>query len=775
MSGQGAGWETADGSQTTKVVGGEDDYVIDGHQMRTPEGSDVTFGGRSLSMIGGTILFKGSTPGKRVNLPNFLVPGGTALFKGGVNESTFTVGGSCAIAAGAALSVNTSADGGHFRNFILEMNFSGDGTIQLVTPDNSKQSTVTLAGSLADFTGNVSAGGVWQIFQIASEDSYPADTAEGRPAGVSVVGGTQLDVLASGTIGPNRGLDLGKTVPVTINVAEGVTLTVTGPIGGSAGFAKTGPGTVVLAGGSLSGTVAILEGVVQVDDPADIPNAQFVEDGGTLVVMARKAVAADAGVTWAKVIVANAADIALRNVEARLDGGDWAVICRELAAGDSAKWVFEGLSAATEYTAEARAVLPDATVTNLGVKGFSTRSETLVRYSRGDDGSGSSSLYAAGGPGWEDAGGTAVGSVVDSACDYVVRNGHQPRTLETATDQVFAGHALVCRQGRVNMKVVCPGAVRFTTFISYDGRLSNLWNASAAGSTELGQIVDGEFYVPAGGALFAGSSDGDQRLTTLCADVRGRGAVVVDGQSVPTATAPKGLNFAGDNSCFFGVVTNSGNNQIGFASAKSWPGDCDELMDGVVFAPGKSGWLVFGESVSCDTPNRRVVLGNGNVVRVASGKAVRLNAPLVAPNGLVKAGGGALVLCDGRNAVEGTIRVEEGQLGWEDPGVFGAAVLRFAAGAGIFVTKRTQPKEFDALPEGFGKFVFDFGEELPKSGSVLRVPAHVAIPVGDLSVTVRCTHPKFDLGCFSLRVTADGEGKTLSWRYVKHGTVFIVK
>ena len=169
------------------------------------------------------------------------------------------------------------------------------------------------------------------------------------------------------------------------------------------------------------------------------------------------------------------------------------------------------------------------------------------------------------------------------------------------------------------------------------------------------------------------------------------------------------------------------------------------------------------------------MLGNGNVVRVASGKAVRLNAPLVAPNGLVKTGGGALVLCDGRNAVEGTIRVEEGQLGWEDPGVFGAASLRFAAGAGIFVTKRTQPKEFDALPEGFGKFVFDFGEELPKSGSVLRVPAHVAIPVGDLSVTVRCTHPKFDLGCFSLRVTADGEGKTLSWRYVKHGTVFIVK
>ena len=60
VSGQGAGWETADGSQTTKVVGGEDDYVIDGHQMRTPEGSDVTFGGRSLSMTGGTILFKGS-------------------------------------------------------------------------------------------------------------------------------------------------------------------------------------------------------------------------------------------------------------------------------------------------------------------------------------------------------------------------------------------------------------------------------------------------------------------------------------------------------------------------------------------------------------------------------------------------------------------------------------------------------------------------------------------------------------------------------------------
>ena len=100
-----------------------------------------------------------------------------------------------------------------------------------------------------------------------------------------------------------------------------------------------------------------------------------------------------------------------------------------------------------------------------------------------------------------------------------------------------------------------------------------------------------------------------------------------------------------------------------------------------------------------------------------------------------------------------------------------AAALQFEAAGGLYVTARTAPAAFDALPSGLNKMMFDFGDQLPDRGIVFTVPSTVPVTVDDFAVTVKCTHPKFKSDCFSVKVKTRGDVTRVEYSLKTKGLV----
>lgn len=765
----GAGWVDADGEKVSGHPAAGNAYIINKDStIRTlPSGSTV-FAGDSLSMITGTIMFKGCS----VTIPKFIVPSGTAKFTGGTDGSSYVVNGACEISEGATLDVRTQANSGKYRNFAFGMEFSGNGLLLLETAQNSVKSTVTFTGSLSGFTGRISAqGNSSQIVEIGSESSYPADTLSEDFSGISLSSGSDLRLLASGTIGPNRGLYLGDSGSARpeVYVEEGETVTVSGSLGGAVGFVKTGGGSLVLSGGMIAGTITVNEGSVIVGDSvADFPNATFVENGGTVVSTDKKLFFTDCGVNWVKAVFANGLGQTVERVEAKIGDESWTVIGKHVKSESEIRWVFAGLDPATRYTLEMRGVLAGGVTTNLGTVVATTLQEDLLFTSQANDVS-SSTLFEKGN-GWLDNSGATVTGVNPSG-DYVLK--HSLRTLSNADVQMFGGHAAILSDGGVlNLKVQSPGNVTFNSLICQGGSVAMSWKIADAGNDfTYGQMIGGDVYIPAGAFLSAGGG-GDGRLVSFIGDVHGAGCLCVNGQGASSDALPNGVNLAGDNSNFFGVITNADNNHVGFISAKAWPGDFDMPGDGLVFK--KSSRLLFGASMECNTPNRIIAFGATTPdVHANEGVTVKMNSPFSGTKGFNKTGPGALVLRNQNTTISGTILVSDGAIGWENPDVFGSAVLKFGTDGGIYVTTGTQVKDFTSVPAGFGRLFFDFGDQLPTSGTVLTVPESESLELDDANVRVACSHPRFHRNQFRVRVKTEGGRKLLVYDYVRMGLVIM--
>ena len=275
MSGTGsaAGWATTPGG--AQVAKGATDaagvYHVTGDLMlRTPRAdAHYTFGG-------GRLVFDGTVPcvnlkipgGKTLTIPDLLVASGTQVdfLTGGSGTVHVLDGTNWTIEAGGVLGLACAlhADSSIACNAAI----SGAGTVAAVGR-GANAGSVTLAGDLSGFSGVLNAS--WQKRATATDVS-PADTTAHRlgiaamsavpqltPDGdllrgaVVVTNGATLAFACGATSPEIRGWDFGSGVPPTVEVADGCTVVVEGPVQGTAGFAKTGAGTLVLNVGGAGG------------------------------------------------------------------------------------------------------------------------------------------------------------------------------------------------------------------------------------------------------------------------------------------------------------------------------------------------------------------------------------------------------------------------------------------------------------------------------------------------------------------------------------------
>lgn len=270
------GWaETPGGTATKTSAVMKKRYVVDGDLViRSPNACnrDYAFGGNTLTVNNGrvahTLNASGNTSEFVLTIYDMRVPaGGKCMLQGVTGNKPYGWGGNYEIGEGALLS---------FRGVVnqsnrIYANISGTGKLQFPVNTGanppSKQDDY-LYGDLSAFTGVIEAGatgsGTKPILAFATAKSFPGDTAAATEQGLSVANGVKLAFVASGSIGPNRGVFFGTGTQTVVDVSAGETVVISSDISGTSGFEKTGAGTLVLTGNlkGLSGTVKVSEGTL---------------------------------------------------------------------------------------------------------------------------------------------------------------------------------------------------------------------------------------------------------------------------------------------------------------------------------------------------------------------------------------------------------------------------------------------------------------------------------------------------------------------------------
>jgi autotransporter-associated beta strand protein len=266
--------------------------VLDGN-TRTTNALDYSFSANSLSFAAGAGNFVvGTTTAETLTLGT----GGLTIAAGNANNQTFNAN----LALGAnqtwthngsgLFTVGGSIDTG---GFVLTVDGSGASTVSGVISGTgglvkTGAGTLTLGGANT-FTGTTTITGGTLV--VAADSAF--GTAPGSAtAGKIVIDGGTFRATSGFTLNANRGVALGPGVGTgtgTIDVAAGQTLSYGGVLannGGSGGFVKTGPGTLVLSGtNTFTGPVSITGGVLSIGSTNQITpssTATVTIDGGTL-------------------------------------------------------------------------------------------------------------------------------------------------------------------------------------------------------------------------------------------------------------------------------------------------------------------------------------------------------------------------------------------------------------------------------------------------------------------------------------------------------------
>jgi autotransporter-associated beta strand protein len=234
-------------------------YETFNHTLRTPASvGSFAFGGASLKLTGGTLLYKG-TASSTITVNNLTLDGAAVQHAG---SGTFTLAGN----------ITVTTNGGTINGVnginTLSASLSGGGPLEFVG------NSTTLAGNNSAFIGkwfigNGAPGGV-SISSPAQLGAGPASFASNH---VTLNRGT-LTTTATMTLNDaNRGI-LIERGSGTFNVAAGTTLTlgnfytpsITASLLGGALF-KTGSGTLI-----LSNTSSVFRGALYVDSGSTTAN-----------------------------------------------------------------------------------------------------------------------------------------------------------------------------------------------------------------------------------------------------------------------------------------------------------------------------------------------------------------------------------------------------------------------------------------------------------------------------------------------------------------------
>ena len=278
-NGSPAGWGAEPGgAQVAKAASDATGiYHVDGKNFRIDRSLGAyTFKGQQLVFDGEnpTIMSKMSANANGIfTIGNLLVPSGVrGEFRNGNGGTTkFLGGGNWVVEEGAELGFSASEDG--TRSWTCSATISGAGTLAAVqgiydTRGTAVQKTtvgggtMTLSGDLSGFTGRLLAADVGNTFGnyasyanfskltlcIASASAFPTNTPDGAlmEDAVVVTNGAVISFTCSVISPAIRGWDFGNGAQPTVNVDSGKTLTIKGPVKGTAGLKKTGAGTLVL-------------------------------------------------------------------------------------------------------------------------------------------------------------------------------------------------------------------------------------------------------------------------------------------------------------------------------------------------------------------------------------------------------------------------------------------------------------------------------------------------------------------------------------------------
>jgi len=249
-----AGWSTAPGgAKVANSVSAGNDYILPTDtRLRTKEkGDNVTFAGDSLIFEGGNLFVKLLTA-KTITVNSLTVRAGMEGSIGhGTGSCTYTLAGSnWNVEQGATLTFMATSESGDARTFNIKPTISGSGDICCY------MGSATTGSAAFNLNGDMRGHSGALVFDCTSSSKASKYSATVKTAaafsgamsavttdGVRLLNGVKLVFDCSLTNDASRGWCFGDTAP-TIEVTAGNTVEIRGALSGTAGFKKTGAGTL---------------------------------------------------------------------------------------------------------------------------------------------------------------------------------------------------------------------------------------------------------------------------------------------------------------------------------------------------------------------------------------------------------------------------------------------------------------------------------------------------------------------------------------------------
>ena len=250
-------------------------YETFNFQLRTPAtGSAYAFGGDSLTVSGGALLWKG-TASSAITVNNLALNGGLVVNAGS---------GTCTLAGNLAATTNGGVFSAANGPFNINADISGNGPLTFLA------NGTTLSGNNSSYTGKLFLGnGQPGAVVIDSQARLGASPAVFTADQLTLNRGTVQTTTTFSLNDPNRGI-LFAVSGGTFNVAAGTTLTLASTLSSPAtassivegSLTKTGGGTLILSSSSNTfkgtlnvdtGSTAANDGIVRIVNNLVLANA----------------------------------------------------------------------------------------------------------------------------------------------------------------------------------------------------------------------------------------------------------------------------------------------------------------------------------------------------------------------------------------------------------------------------------------------------------------------------------------------------------------------
>lgn len=627
----------------------------------------------------------------------------------------------------------------------LSGNLTGQGTIQLSGDNSSSGKRVgpnwRIAGNNSGFTGKF-------IFQLAEATTESSATGV-EITSASALGGARASFTPDAveikswnglvTVGSDITLNAENSgILMQANsffeVPANRVLTVAEPIRLTGGFFKKGAGTLALTGGFTFGAdgngaadgsnsaLAVKAGVLRVTQADDLADLDVSMSGGTSLELAGtltanfRSLSAVGSLTMVvdctglapgstQTITLN---IPMSDAEA-LDGNVDVVVKGESGSIESELTVTQ-TGAAITFTVPQLSVWHNYTGTSGSSYNTSWNSQM-----DGDD----PSKYL-----W-DSHSAAVGTD-----GYIVDVGYNS-VYFLCGDGPFNGGALRVKRNRVYADVQSSASLSVPSLIVDSGALFRVLSSHST-------LLEGGLW----------SVDGDLQVCAInsvnaswCQTVPmiGHGLVTYGGYSVTGRVADQRLE--SDNSRFYGKFkvalpyTEKGAAYaagLRIVDTKALGGALGVMTPDALTLEANNG-LIVGESIELATENRGILMKAGSYLDVENGKTLTLSEPIRVVNGILKKGGGALVMGGGvtigengtssPNGTNNKLTVQAGTIKAASTNGIAKLAFDFASGTKL---------ELDAFPsdDGVRAGGFYFTGDTPFTAADATIPLNIAFPDG---------------------------------------------